>query len=237
MGNWTPRFCRRRVNFLSKRPLVIAGIVLASLLVIGGVSAFVYYQSLKQTPQYSLALLIDAARRDDKAELDARIDVGAVVDDFMPQVSGKAIEMYGRGQPPEILQKAARLALPLLPAVKERARAELPRVIRERTAQFNDVPFFAMAMGAERYVDIKIDGDVAFIRSVDPEHQFEAKMRRVGDRWQIVGIRDDELATAIARRIGQELMTIAAYGDKYAAEKFGIGNLSDLIRGVEELLK
>lgn len=222
---------------MSKRPLVIAGIVLASLLVIGGVSAFVYYQSLKQTPQYSLALLIDAARRDDKAELDARIDVGAVVDDFMPQVSGKAIEMYGRGQPPEILQKAARLALPLLPAVKERARAELPRVIRERTAQFNDVPFFAMAMGAERYVDIKIDGDVAFIRSVDPEHQFEAKMRRVGDRWQIVGIRDDELATAIARRIGQELMTIAAYGDKYAAEKFGIGNLSDLIRGVEELLK
>jgi len=155
----------------------------------------------------------------------------------MPQVTGKAIELYGRGQPPEVLKKVARLALPLLPAVKERARAELPRVIRERTARFGSVPFFAMVMGADRYLDISITGNIAIVKSKIPEHQLEMKMERVGDRWQIVGVRDEQLATAIARKVGQEIMAIAVGGGRNAADQFGIGNLTELLKQAEELVK
>lgn len=221
---------------MSKRPFVIAGFVLLGLVLVACLGAFVYYQSLRSTPQYSLALLVDSAKRDDKAEIAKLVDIDGVVDDFVPQITNKAVELYGRGQPPEVLRKVAKLALPLLPAVKERARAELPRVIRDRTAKFGSVPFFAMVMGAEKYLDISINGDIATIKSKLPEHQLEMKMKKNGDRWQIVGVRDEQLATAIARKVGQEIMAVAVGGRK-AADEFGIGNLTELLKQAEELVK
>ena len=222
---------------MSKRPFAIAGFVLLGLVLVAGVAALLYYQSLRTTPQYSLALLVDAAKRDDKAEIAKLVDIDGVVDDFVPQITNKAVELYGRGQPPEVLKKVARLALPLLPAVKERARAELPRVIRDRTARFGYVPFFAMVMGAEKYLDIAVNGDIAIVKSKIPEHPLEMKMKLNGDRWQIVGVRDEQLATAIARKIGQEIMAVAVGGGKKAADEFGIGNLSQLLKQAEELVK
>lgn len=210
----------------------VAGIIVASL---GG--AFLYYQTLKDTPQYSLALLVDAAKRDDGREIDQLVDTGAVVDDFMPQITAKAIELYGRGQPPQVIERAQRLATPLMPAVKQRARAELPRVIRDRTARLGYVPFFAMVLAADRYLEISASGDVALVRSKLPEHPMEFKMRRSGDRWRIIGVKDDQLATSIASKIGQEIMTIAASGGRNAADRLGVGNLTELIRQAEELVR
>ena len=220
----------------SKRLFVIGLTVVVTIIVTAVVGGLLYYLSLKNTPQYSLALLVDAAKRDDNAEIDRLIDINSVVDDFMPQVTDKAIELYGRGQPPQVLQKVARLATPLLPAVKERARAELPRVTRERTERLGYVPFFAMVMGADRYLEITVNGDSALVKSKMPEHPLEVKMRCNGDRWQIVGVRDEQLATNIARKIGQEIMAVAVNG-KSAADKFGIGNLSELLRQAEELVR
>ena len=220
----------------SKRLFVIGLTVVLTVILTALAAGFLYYQSLKDTPQYSLALIVDAAKRDDKAEIDRLIDINAVVEDFMPQVTDKAVELYGRGQPPQVLQKVARLATPLLPAVKERARAELPRVIRERTERLGYVPFFAMVMGADRYLEITINGDSALVKSKMPEHPLEVKMRRNGDRWQIVGVKDEQLATNIARKIGQEIMAVAVNG-KSAADKLGIGNLSELLRQAEELVR
>lgn len=220
-----------------KNPFAIACLVVLGLIAVGGIGFLIYYQSLKDTPQYSLALLVDAAKRDDRGQVNSLVNTDAVVEDFVPQITNKAVEMYGRGQPPEVLRKVARLALPLLPAVKERAKAELPRVIRERTSRFGSVPFFAMVLGADQYLDIKVNGDEAIVKSKLPEHQFEVKMRRNGDRWQIVGVRDEQVATAIARKIGQEIMAIAVGGGRQAADQFGIGNLTDLLKQAEELVK
>src|SRR5258706_12922430 len=76
----------------SRRPFAIAGAVILSIIAIASVSGFLYYQSLKRTPQYSLALLVDAAKRDDKQTVNQFIDIDAVVDDFMPQIMTKAVE-------------------------------------------------------------------------------------------------------------------------------------------------
>lgn len=222
---------------MSKRPFVIAGFVLLGLVAVAAVGASFYYQSLKKTPQYSLALLVDAAKRDEKVELGNLLDIDAVIDDFVPQITTKAVELYGRGQPPEVLKKVARLALPLLPALKERARAELPRVIRERTKKFDSVPFFAMVLGADKYLDIEINGEIATVKSKLPEHRFEVKMKRNGDRWQIVGFREEQLATAIARRVGQEIMAIAVGRGAKPADESGLGNLTELLKAAEELIK
>lgn len=220
-----------------KTLLIVAGSIIGVLLVTFAVG-YLYWRSFYTTPQYSLALIIDAAKRDDKEAIDALIDTNAVVDDFVPQIAAKAVELYGRGVPKSIIEKLARVALPVLPAVKDRARAELPRVIRERSERFGNVPFAAMVVGASRYLDIVVTGDSAVVKSKLEDRPFEVKMRRNGDVWQIVGVRDEELATNIAQKVGQEMIAIAGGGlNKDTGNKLGVGNLSDLLRQAEELVK
>jgi len=217
-----------------RKLLRAAGLVVLSGIVIAGIAGFVYWQRLKTTPQYSLALLIDASRKGDKDAANALVDTDAVVDDFVPQITSKAIELYGRGIPPDAIAKMANVARPLMPAVKERARAELPNVIRERTEKLENIPFFAMAVGADRYLDIQIDGDTAQVKSKIPDHQFEMKMHRSGDRWRITGVKDDQLATMIAQKIGQQIIAVATKGGiNRAGETLGIKNLADIVKQAE----
>ena len=226
----------KRRGFL--KCLKIMAILLIALIVIGGIGGYLYWQSMKRTPQYSLALLIDAARRNDEAEIDKIVDINAVVDDFVPQITGKAIDMYGRGLPPATIGKVASVSAPMMPAVKDRARAELPDKIRERTEKFKYVPMPAIVFGADKYLDIAVKGDDAVIKSKQADRPLEVKMKRSGDRWQVVAVKDDELATQIARQIGQEIIAVANNGGiDGAGDRLGIGDLQNILRRASEILK
>jgi hypothetical protein len=221
-----------------KRPFLLSIIIVTSLVVVGGVSLLLYYQSLKDTPQYSLALLVDAAKRDDQQTINDLIDINAIAEDFMPQIVTKAVELYGRGIPETIVQKISVIAEPIMPAIKDRARAQLAKVIRDRTEKYGNVPFFAMVLGADRYLDVTVTGDTATVRSKSSDNPLELKMRKFGDRWKVVGVHDDELAASIARSIGQQIIEIATKGltDK-AAETLGVGKIVDLLRQANELVR
>lgn len=213
-------------------------IALIALLAISCSAGFFYWRSLKSTPQYSLALLVDAARRDDKAEVGRLVDIDKVVDDFMPQITSSAVEMYGRGLPPETIATLSVVAQPILPALKDRARNELPRVIRERTEKFDRVPFAAIVMGADRYLDISIKGDLADVKSKIEDKPLELKMKRSGDRWVVVGVRDQELSNKIARTVGQQIIAIASganIGD--TSKNLGVQNLQQVLKQAEGLLR
>lgn len=222
---------------MRKRLLIIA-IVLGFVASGCGVGSYLYWQRLKATPQYSLALLIDAARRGDQPIVDELVDSDAMVDDFVPQIIEKAVELYGRGLPPSLVSRITSVATPLMPAIRERARSELPNLIRKETARFEGVPFAAMVIGADWYLDIVVDGEDATIRSKLPRHSFEVRMRRVGSRWQIVGIRDAQLATRVAQAIGQQIIGAASKGDlRQAANELGIGDFKDMIREAEKIFE
>ncbi|PYS99909.1 MAG: hypothetical protein DMF63_09555 [Acidobacteria bacterium] len=225
---------------VSRRRKVILTIfaVLMTLVAAGCAGGYLYWQSFKGTPQYALAALVDAARRDDQARIDEFVAIDSIVDDFMPQITGKAVELYGRGLPPQTIAKVAQVATPLMPAVKERARARLPIMIRKKTERFESVPFAAMVIGAERYLDIRLSGDTAVVRSKLPQHSFEVRMQRNGGSWKIVGVRDDELATEIAQKIGQEIIAVATHGGVNAAgDRLGLGNLNTILRQAEDIFK
>lgn len=213
---------------------VITFVVVASA---AGIAFYFYWSYLKTTPQYSLALIVDSAKRDDQTTVNELVDIDSVVEDFLPQITGKAIELYGRGLPPETIQRVARVAAPVLPAVKDRARDELPGAIRQKTASFGSVPFAAMVLGADGYLDVTVDGEMATVRSKLPEHSFEVTMKKTGDRWKIAGVRDDELATRIAQRIGQEIVSIAANGAGSSRSRLGIKNINELLREAEDIFR
>jgi hypothetical protein len=226
-----------RKRSLLKTVAITVLITFVTVAVAAGMGSYLYWQHLKTTPQYSLALMIDAAKRDDAAKVGELVDIDAVVDDFLPQITGKAIELYGRNLPPDTLQRVARIAAPVMPAVKDRARDELPGAIRQKTAAFGDVPFAAMVLGADTYLDIKVEGERATVRSKVPEHDFEVRMVRTGDLWKIAGVRDEELATRIAQRVGQEILAIAVNGTGSKQSRLGIRNINELLRQAEEIFR
>ena len=217
--------------------IVTAAVTVLAATLAAGIGSFLYWRQLKTTPQYSLALIVDSAKKNDDATVGRLVDIDAVVDDFLPQITGKAIELYGRNLPPDTIQRVARIAAPVMPAVKDRAREELPGAIRQKTATFGDVPFVAMVLGAEKYLDIKVEGDAATVRSKVPEHNFEVRMVRAGERWKIAGLHDDELATRIAQRIGQEIVAIAVNGSGSSKSRLGVRNINELLREAEEIFK
>ena len=233
LGGYTEPAKRSRI----KTAALWAVGVLAAVTLVSAIGFYFYWQSMKPTPQYSLALIVDAAKRDDQKMINDLVNIDAVVDDFLPQITGKAVELYGRGMPPDMLQRVAKVAEPVMPAVKERARAELPGAIRQKTSEFGSVPFAAMVLGADQYLDIRAEGENATVRSTLPEHDFEVRMRREGDRWMIVGLTDQKLATTIAQRVGQDILAIATNGSSSAKTRLGVKNINELLNEAEKIFK
>jgi len=93
------------------------------------------------------------------------VDTDKVVDGFVPEIIDSAVDLYGRGMPPQTIANLTVVAQPIMPALKDRARIEIPKLIRDRTSKFEHVPFAAIVMGADRYLDIKIDGNNAAVTS------------------------------------------------------------------------
>ncbi|MET0753125.1 MAG: hypothetical protein ABWZ66_07120 [Pyrinomonadaceae bacterium] len=221
-----------------KKILGIVGISLGVILLVGAIGGFFYWQSLKSTPQYSLALLVDAARRDDQKAIDELVDTDAVIDDFMPQVTAKAIELYGRNMPPAQILKVQQQATPYMPAIKDRARIEVPGLIREKTKPFESFPFWAIAVGAKRYMDIPEEGENATVKSKIPERQLELTMKKKGGKWQVVAIRDEVLAQRIAEKIGQEMIAGSKDGTLEKNMKKTNGkSFEDLKKSIEDIFK
>lgn len=219
--------------------------VLAAFLVLvllaGATAGFIYWRYLKTTPQYSLALIVDAARRDDQKSIDELVETDEIVDDFVPQIVDKAVELYGRGVAPETIKSIAVLATPIMPVVKQRAKAELPNLIREKTEAYEKIPFWAMAVGAGKYLDIKLEGEKATLTSKIPDRPLELVMKKNDDKWHIVAIKDDKLARQVAEKIGQEMIALAKNRGKdkvtELGNRIGIKNLGDLFEKAQEVFE
>ena len=221
----------------AKRIILVGAAVLAILFLAALLGAFLYWQSLKSTPQYSLALIVEAAKKNDQATVNRLVDIDSVVDDFLPQVTSKAIELYGRGLPKGVIDQVAKVAAPVMPAVKDRARDELPAAIKHKTAELGYVPFEAMVLVAGRYLEIKTEGDMASVRSLTPDQELEIKMKWDGEVWKIVAVTDAKLATTIAQRVGQEIIAIAANGPSSGRSRLGVKNINELLNQAEEIFR
>jgi hypothetical protein len=232
----TPAPKKKRRLFV--KILGVLGILILAFLLVAGIGGYFYWQSLKRTPQYSLALLVDAARRDDNQQIEQLVDTEAVVDSFVPQITDKAVELYGRNLPPQQITRVKESAAPLMPAIKQRAKEELPRVIREKTQPFERAPWWAIALAADRAVEIRTENDLAYIKSKIPEREIEVTMKKNGDLWRVIAIKDEPLARRIAEKIGQELIAASTKGSvKKAGEKLGVQNLQDVMKKVEDIFK
>jgi hypothetical protein len=185
--------------------LSIVGVVL--LAIVGG---YVWWRGFTQGPAYTLALLVDAARRDDAGTVDTIIDSDQVAQGFIPQIIDK-IAGGGVALPPNIQRGQLSTAIPLLiPRVRELVRAEITRGMKGVAEQVGtSLPTPLLAMGISRASEVEEAGDAATLKLKMADRIIEVSMRRNGDNWKIVTVKDDALAGEIAGRLASSLTSPA----------------------------
>lgn len=189
----------RGLRALSVGALVALGVLVALL-----VGVFLWWGSYKKSPEYSLALLVDAAQRDDFRTVEQLIDGDAVAQALAPQVAEKLSGTAPAGGDMAATRARIAAAMPqLLPRVREGVRDEVARGVKAAAENVGGrLPFFALALGMKRYADVVEEGDAAAVTLNAVEGRpLVLSMRRDGERWKVASITDEALAASMAARI------------------------------------
>jgi hypothetical protein len=194
----------RAGRLLSVTGLVVAGVVL--LLLVGG---YVWWQSYKKSPAYSLALLVDAAQRDDMGAVESLIDADQIAQGFIPQVIEKLAGANSTVPPAARAQLTT--ALPqLLPRVREGVRDQIAASMKALSSSTSgSMPFALTALGMRSAADVREQNDAATVTVKAGDRPVELTMRRDGERWKIVTVKDDQLATDISARLASSVPALA----------------------------
>jgi hypothetical protein len=194
-----------------RRILLILLVLFAFIFVSIAAGLYFWWQSYKAKPNYSLALVVDAAQRNDMTAFDELVDMDRVVDNFVPQVVEKAGAQSSFALPGGAMRKQLQAQLlKLAPQVKQRVREEVAGQVKELSARAENKPFFLIALAMPFVVDTKDEGDTAHVNATLKDRPIELTMQRSGERWKIIGVKDDVLVSRILENVTRDLPADAA---------------------------
>jgi len=193
------------------KPLIITAVVL--LLLVGGVlgGGYLWWRHYQNSPAYTLAVLADAAQRNDNATVDGIFDIDKVCDDLMTQVrqntggsAAAAITSVLPAQTGAVLQT-------LTPKLKETMHDEVVKELQRLTEPAKGKPFILVALAITRFVDVKEENNVAQVKvNIKDEHlqlTMQASTQAGGPRWRVTAVQDDKLASVITESVKRSLPT------------------------------
>jgi uncharacterized membrane protein len=201
-----------RMSRSGRRKLTLVAAIIGAIVVAALAGVYVWYQSYKKSPTYSLALLVDAAGRNDRQAMDQLVDADQVTRSLVPQVVAKvsAGAQSGAAQVPASVRRYVEAnAGVLIPGAREQVRAALVAGIKQGVASHTEsYPFFVTALGARFAADaINVQGDLANVSFKSNGQPVALGLQRsgAGERWRVVSVQSDELATRIADNLSRGL--------------------------------
>lgn len=187
------------------RALGVTGLVVIGVLLVLLVGSYMWWQGFKKSPPYSLALLVDAAQHDDVQAVETMIDADQIAQGFVPQVIDNLAGTGSQLPPPARASLTATLPA-LLPRVRETMRDEIARAMKGLSPNdSSSAPFFVKALGVRQAATVVERGDAATVTVNAGERPVELSMRRDGERWKLVTVKDPQLAADIATRLAASL--------------------------------
>ena len=185
------------------RPLLIIAVVLFLLVsgaALGGYFSWRHYQG---SPAYSLALLADAAQRNDTATVDSILDTDKVTDDFVSQARQRAAGSSGLSS---LWPSQLDSVMPSLsPKLKQTVHDEMIKELQRLTEPAAGKPFVLVALAVTRFADIKQENNTAHAAVNIKDEQLQLTMQPVGGHWRITAVQDDKLAKLIADAVTRNL--------------------------------
>lgn len=199
--------------------LGIIAIVLVVVIIGAAAGGYFWWQSYKTKPAYSLALLVDAVERDDMAQFDQIVDTDKIVESFVPQVTDKAIGRYASALTGPLRKQVESLVPTLMPSVKQKVREEVIAHVKELGERAKGKPFILVALGIPYVVDIKEENGAAKVAATLKDRPVMLTMQPSGERWKIVSVTDETLATRIADDIAKDLPAVGSQIEKEVRKK------------------
>ena len=184
-----------------KKALGIIALLLGVFVLVALVGGYFWWQHYKTGPAYSLALVVDAAQRNDMKTVDQLVDTDKIVDNFLPQVMEKATGQSSPLLNPQLSRQVQTLAPKMLPQIKRSAHDELAKEVKEFSSRAEGKPFALIAVSIPFIMQFKEEGDTAQVAGTVKDKPIEMTMQRDGDHWKIVAVKNDELAARIINNI------------------------------------
>jgi hypothetical protein len=188
--------------------LAVLGVIVAAMAVLAIAGAYLWWAHYKTTPAYSLALLVDAAQRDDMATVDQQVDTDKIVNDLAAQVTEKAVSRYGSVLSSSARSRVEALINSLLPGVKQTVRDVFAKRVQEISHKSEHKPFAVVAIGLPYFVNITTEGDTAKIVTAPRDRLVELTMERHGERWKVTAIKDEPIVQRIVDELIRDLPAI-----------------------------
>jgi hypothetical protein len=193
------------------KPLIITAVVLLLLggAVLGG--GFLWWRHYQNSPAYTLAVLADAAQRNDTATVDSIFDIDKVCDDLMGQVQ-RSTGGSAAAAITSVLPAQANTALQTLtPKLKETMHDEVLKELQRLTETAKGKPFILVALAITRFVDIKEENNVAQVKvNIKDEHlqlTMQASTQTGGPPWRVTAVQDDKLASVVTESVKRSVPT------------------------------
>lgn len=187
---------------------VLGFIALILIVVVLGAAAggYFWWQNYKSKPAYTLALLIDAAHRNDKAEIDRLLDMDKITDNFVSQVRQRAAGSYSSAIGSLTPSQMDRVAAGITPKLKQTLHDQLPAEIHRLSEPAAGKPFALIALAIPYFLDIKQEGETARAGAKVSDEKAQLTLQKgASGQWRIVAVDDDRLAGIIADSVKKDL--------------------------------
>lgn len=189
----------------AKRVLGVTGLIVVGVVLVALIGSYVWWQSFKQSPPYSLALLLDAAQHDDVQAVETMIDADQIAQGFVPQVI-ENLAGTGSQLPPQARASLTATLPTLLPRVRETMRDEIARALKGLSQNDSaNLPFFVKALGVRQATTVVERGEAATVTVKAGDRPVELSMHRDGEHWKLITVKDPQLASDIATRLAASL--------------------------------
>jgi hypothetical protein len=187
------------------RKLIIIAVVL--LLLVGGVvgGGYAWWRHYQNGPAYSLAVLADAAQRNDTATVDSFLDTDKVTEDFVAQVRQRATGSFLSSISSAWSAQTDTAMQTLTPKLKETVHDSFVSELKRLTEPAAGKPFILVALAINRFADIKQENNVAHATVNIKDEHLQLTMQQDGGRWRITAVQDDKMAQQIADGVRQNL--------------------------------
>jgi len=172
------------------------------------VGGFFWWRHYQTTPAYSVALIIDAAQRDDMVAFGKQVDDDAVARNLVSEVSKKASDRYGVALNSSLQRQIDFIIPSVIPRFKDTIHQEVAKELKEIAAKSEPKPFIIVAIAVQRLVTITSQGDNARATAQMPNRTIELGLQRSGDQWKVTELKDEVLVQRVVDGVMKDLPAI-----------------------------
>jgi hypothetical protein len=192
------------------RVLGILALLVLVFVAVAAVGGFLLWRRYQSSPTYALALMLDAAQKNDAAEFQKRIDEDEIAKNMTAAVSQKAAARYGGALNSSIQQKIDSAMPSLLPRVKQSVHDEFLNAMKAEQSEQRS--FISIVGAVQSLMTVTTNGDSAKATGKLAGRDIELGMRRDADGWKITDVKDDRLVQRVVDSVMKEMPAIGNPG-------------------------